>query len=176
MRIDRIVYVVPDAYAGLTASDRYSVARLIGRLTRIEDPGEPRKVFLLGPGRWGTLTPTLGVPVAFPEIESVAALCEIVAMGESIVPDVSLGTHFFNDIVETGMLYLAIEPGKGEDFFNDSLLAEAPNRLADRLPDEARWSNAVRVIEASDLPGGAVYLNTDTPKQRALCYVAAPRE
>jgi len=172
MRIDRILYVAPDAYAGLSASDRYSVARLIGRLTRLEDPGEPRKVLLLGPGRWGTLTPTLGVPVAFPEIQRVAALCEIVAMGESIVPDVSLGTHFFNDIVETQMVYLAVFPGTKGNALNERVLQAMPNRLPGLLLEGERWSKAVWVIDAAGLPGGrALYLNANALKQKAVCYL-----
>ena len=54
--------------------------------------------------------PMLGVPVSFSEIDTVAVLCEIVAMRENLVPDVSLGTHFFNDLVEMDMLYFAVDP------------------------------------------------------------------
>ena len=67
---------------------------------------------LIGPGRWGTTTPSLGVPVSFAEIDTVSVLCEIVAMRDDLVPDVSLGTHFFNDLVEMDILYLALFPGR----------------------------------------------------------------
>jgi hypothetical protein len=52
---------------------------------------------LLGPGRWGTASPDLGVPVQFAEINHVSVLCEIVTMRENLIPDVSLGTHFVPD-------------------------------------------------------------------------------
>ncbi len=170
--IDRIIYVPASAYGDLSMSDRYSVARLIGRITHRDEPGEERTTMLLGPGRWGTTTPMLGVPVNFSEIDRASVLCEVVEMSGGVVPDVSLGTHFFNDIVESQILYLALTPGAQDHFLNERLLKELPNRLADLLPQEERWSDAVRVIEASDFPEGKVlYLNVNTLKQRAVCYL-----
>ena len=106
--IDRVVYVDPDAYVNLGTGDRHEVARVIGRLMRL-DPDVDRKVMLLGPGRWGTTTVALGVPVSFAEIQRVSVLCEIMRIGD-VVPDVSLGSHFFNDLVEESMLYVALYP------------------------------------------------------------------
>ncbi len=109
--VGRLIYVVPSVYSQLSLSDRYSIARLIGRLTRLEKQPDGA-LLLVGPGRWGTAEPTLGVPVSFAEISRVTALCEIIEMREGLVPDVSLGTHFFNDLVEMQVLYLALIPGK----------------------------------------------------------------
>ena len=44
------------------------------------------------------------------EIDKVSAICEIIGVGMPVVPDMSLGTHFFNDLVEANMLYLAVHP------------------------------------------------------------------
>ncbi len=153
--IDRVVYVAPSVYGQMTIQDRYSVARLIGKLLH---PAEIRPavdrpsqhVMLIGPGRWGTTTPSLGVPVSFAEIDTVSVLCEIVAMREDLIPDVSLGTHFFNDLVECDMLYLALFPGKKGNGWNREFFESAPNRLSDLMPDAARWEHVVRVI---DFPG-----------------------
>jgi hypothetical protein len=170
-KIGRLVFVVPQVYGQLSQSDRYSIARLIGRITRL---GAPRdgSLMLLGPGRWGTTTPSLGVPVSFAEINRVSVLGEIVEMREGLVPDVSLGTHFFNDLVEMQILYLAVFPGHAGHVINRSLLEGSPNRLADLLPDEARWVEVVRVIDAADLPEGrSLLLEADVLRQRAVCYV-----
>ena len=70
-------------------------------------------IMLLGPGRWGTSSPSLGIPVSFVDINRVSVLCEIVAMREDLVPDVSLGTHFLSELVEMDMLYLALFPKQG---------------------------------------------------------------
>ncbi len=123
--VGRLIYVVPSGYGLLPRSDRYSIARLIGRLTCLENRPEGA-LLLAGPGRWGTTEPSLGVPVSFAEISRVTALCEIIEMREGLVPDVSLGTHFFNDLVEMQVLYLALVPGKDGNRVNASLLEQAP--------------------------------------------------
>jgi hypothetical protein len=150
--------------------ERHSVARLIGRLTHLEEGGR-RTILLLGPGRWGTKMPSLGVPVSFAEIATVSVLCEVVAMGRHVIPNVSLGTHFFNDLVESNMLYLAVFPkGKGSRL-NEEFLLRSENRLESLLPDEAGWSHVVRVIDLPAGPGGrALHLNANSVKQRAVCY------
>lgn len=171
--VGRLIYVVPSVYGQLPLSDRYSIARLVGRLTRLE--GRPEGALLLvGPGRWGTAEPSLGVPVAFAEISRVTALCEVIEMREGLVPDVSLGTHFFNDLVEMQVLYLALIPGKEGNFVNANLIEQAPNRLPILIPKEAAWAMAVRVIDPADIPGGrALRLHADALRQSAICYFDA---
>jgi hypothetical protein len=171
--IDRLVYVAPEHYGQLPISDRYSIARLIGRLMHVSEPRPPQKIMLVGPGRWGTTTPSLGVPVSFAEIDSAAVLCEIVAMREDLTPDVSLGTHFFSDLVEMDMLYLALHPGREGNSWNRDFLDHAPNRLAELLPDDASWASVVRVV---DMPvathGDAVLkLNANALTQQVVCYL-----
>jgi len=158
----------------LPIPDRYAVARLIGRVTHVrEEGGDEKTMMLLGPGRWGTSTPSLGVPVSFAEINRVSVLCEIVGLHGGIVPDVSLGTHFFNDLVEANMLYLAVFPGKKGNFLNEEFFERRENRLAALLPDEAHWSGVVRVVDVPDSPGGRIlYLHADSPGQRAVCCLA----
>ncbi len=169
--VDRLVYVVPSVYGHLPIPERYAVARLIGRLMHAEEPHRPERVMLLGPGRWGTTTPSLGVPVSFAEINTISVLCEIVAMREDLVPDVSLGTHFFNELVEMDILYLALFPGREGNRLDEEFLEKAPNRLAKLLPSAANWSHVVRVIDAADLPDGSlIQLNANNLSQRVVCY------
>lgn len=171
--IERLIYVAPAAYAQLPLRDRFSIARAIGRLMHLESEGE-RSVLLLGPGRWGTRNPSLGVPVSFAEINTAAVLCEIVSMGNDIVPDVSLGTHFFNDLVEANMLYLALYPGRPGNALNAQFFDHSANRLAELMPDEGGWSDVVRVIDVASVPGsGALYLNANCLTQKVVCYLAA---
>ncbi len=168
--IDRLVYVAPSVYGQLPIRDRYSVARLIGRLLHLDEPKPPEQIMLIGPGRWGTTTPSLGVPVSFAEIDTATVLCEIVAMREDLVPDVSLGTHFFNDLVEMDILYLALFPGRKGNSWNYAFFEQTPNRLAELLPNDGRWSEVVRVI---DMPrdGATLKLNANALTQQVLCYL-----
>jgi pyruvate,water dikinase len=174
--VHRIIYVVPAAYGDLPVRDRYSVARLIGRLTHVGNATKPTTVLLLGPGRWGTSTPSLGVPVSFAEIDTVSVVCEIVGLHQGAVPDVSLGTHFFNELVEANMLYVAVCPGQVGNSLNEAFLLQQPNQLITMLPDAGSWSAVVRVIDARRLPHRNVLrLHADCLAQRALCYLAAHR-
>ena len=170
--IARLVYVVPSVYGQLPLPDRYAIARLIGQLTRLPVPADGL-LMLAGPGRWGTTEPSLGVPVSFAEVNRVGALCEIVEMREGLVPDVSLGTHFFSDLVEMQILYLALFPGTLEDYVNIGLLDPAPNRLLALAPEEARWSDVVRVVDAADLAGKRLRLEANSFRQHAVCYLTA---
>ncbi len=151
--IDRIIYVIPSVYGKLSMSDRYSVARLIGELTHLKEKTKYNKknIALIGPGRWGTTTPSLGVPVSFSEINTVSVLGEIAYMHEGLIPDVSLGTHFFNDLVEMNMVYFAIYPGKEGYVLNDDFFNNSDNRLFELLPNAKLWADIVRVIDTEDM-------------------------
>ena len=106
------------------------------------------------------------MPVSFAEISRVTALCEIIEMRDGLMPDVSLGTHFFNDLVEMQVLYLALIPGKEGNFVNEDFINHAPNRLPDLMPAEAGWAPAVRVID----PRSELQLQADPLRQSAICY------
>lgn len=171
--IDRVIYVSPAVYGQLPIRHRYAVARLIGQLLRVDEAYVSRSVMLAGPGRWGTNLPTLGVPVSFGEIDTVSILCEIVAMRENLVPDVSLGTHFFNDLVEMDILYLALFPGRLGNRWSLEFFEGSPSRLVELIPQAAQWSHVVRVI---DVPGGWVAdatlcLWASSLDQKVLCYL-----
>ncbi len=175
--VDRLIYVVPAVYGQLPINDRYAVARLIGRLMHAEDDDRPRTIMVLGPGRWGTTTPSLGVPVSFAEINKVSILCEIVAMREDLVPDVSLGTHFFNELVEADILYLALFPGREGNQLNHAFFEEAPNKLLELLPDAGARAEVLRVIDAADLgQDRLIKLNANNLNQKVVCYVGESAE
>ncbi len=174
-RIGRVVFVDPAAYAALPVRERASVARLVGRVLHAPPGDGPQNILLLGPGRWGTSTPSLGVPVSFAEIETASVICEIIGEEMEVVPDVSLGTHFFNDLVEADMLYMAVHPGRGKDVLNRKFLSGSRDRFVELLPEDAEWAGVVRVIDLPDAGDGrALYLNADSFRQRALCYMAPP--
>jgi len=93
--ISRIIYIDPQAYAKLSVSDKHETARLTGKLNRQIGNRDKMPTILLGPGRWGTTTPAMGVPVTFSEINNMTAIGEIAYQAGSLIPDLSFGTHFF---------------------------------------------------------------------------------
>jgi len=80
-------------------------------------------------------------------------------------PELSFGSHFFQDLVETGVFYVALNPERPGCFLNAKLLQERPNRLAESLPDDARFAEVVRVV---DLPQGYQLL-ADIVSQQVVC-------
>ncbi len=170
--VDRLIYVRPSEYTKLSESNRYALAQLLGRIIhKPMDKSDP-VVMLVGPGRWGTSTPAMGVPVSFREIRGVSILVELALMHEGLVPDVSLGTHFFNDLVEMDMLYFALFPERGNNVLNEAFFNSAAGFLSVVPPDEPLWEKAIVVLEASFSLGGVLALHADSAAQKVLCYLA----
>jgi hypothetical protein len=170
--VDRVILVDSDAYDRLGSQDRYEVARVVGRVTRLAPAGALR-ILLLGPGRWGTSTIALGVPVTFAEIQRVSAIGEVVRTGMNVQPDVSLGSHFFNDLVEENLLYLAVYPGYAGHRVDEVRLRAARNRLPELCPDDARMAAVVKVVDFP-LPGDdrTLWLHASCVAQTAVCHLA----
>ncbi len=166
MCIDRIIYVVPSAYSKLSTRARFSIARLIGKVTRLKGERGAEALMLVGPGRFGTTIAELGVPVTFAEIGSVRVLCELDTMHEWLNPDLSLGTHFFHELAETDMLYIGYAHSRDGNLFNQAYFDQAQNRLTELLPEETKWSDTLRVIDP--MPGRRILLYANHLEQRAL--------
>jgi KaiC/GvpD/RAD55 family RecA-like ATPase len=173
VRLDRFVYVVPKLYADLPLNRRYELARVLGRVNQASRRDQ-ETIMLLGPGRWGTASPDLGIPVHFAEISQVAVLCEIVTMRENLIPDVSLGTHFLNELVEMNILYIALFPQRDRDYLNQDFFLSSPNRLRELVPDAAAWEEMVRVIDVKDAVAAdqCVALLADAGCQGAKIFIA----
>jgi len=170
--VGRMIFVSPESYSRLPMADRYAVARLIGKLCHLDGEKAAGGLVLVGPGRWGTTSPELGVPVRFSEIDTASAICEVVTMGNGLVPDVSLGSHFFTEMIETDMLYFALFPERDGHALRTEKLLSLPNRLTDLAADGAKLQDTVRVIEwdAADQQPVAI-LNGNPVRQRVVCYL-----
>ncbi len=165
--ISRIIYIDPQGYAKLNLSDKHEVARLVGKLNKQIGKREKMPTILLGPGRWGTTTPAMGVPVRFSEINNITAIGEISYQDGSLIPDLSFGTHFFQDMVEMDIFYMAIYPEKEGVIFNSAWMKKQANILADLMPDDTRFSDVVKVYDARDKD---LRLLSDIVTQKMVCF------
>lgn len=168
-KLERIIYVEPVAYAALTTGDKYQVARLVGRLNRQFKDRNNDPFILMGPGRWGSSTPSLGVPVSFAEICNAAVLVEIAGLQEGYMPELSFGTHFFQDLVETRIFYTALFPGQENVIFQTEWLDRFGNRFAHLLPDYSRWQSVIKVVEPSSL-NLELWLESNMETQQTVCF------
>lgn len=168
--LDRIIYIAPEQYLRLKISDRYELARLIGRLSHIDTEIE-KTIMLIGPGRWGTSTPSLGVPVSYPEINTISVLVEIAILNKEMSSDVSLGTHFFNDLIESETLYLGLLPYRKSNILRADFFASAPNELLKIFPEAQMWTDVVKVIDPQNVrPGRTLNLYANAIEQRFILY------
>ncbi|MFA5146979.1 MAG: PEP/pyruvate-binding domain-containing protein [Candidatus Omnitrophota bacterium] len=165
--IRRIIYVEPERYSKLSLSSKYDIARLIGVLNREIKERDDTPAILIGPGRWGTTTPSMGVPVSFSEIDNMAVLCELAFATANCIPELSFGTHFFQDLVESDIFYTAIFPGEKGTVFNRKLISSMPNILPELAGEYAKYKDVVRVADAG--PGKA-RLVADIVSQKVVFF------
>jgi len=172
--ISHIVYVDPAGYAALEDNaDLLRVGRAIGQLNKLL----PKKQFvLLGPGRWGSRGDIkLGVNVTYSDINNTAALIEVARRKGNYVPDLSFGTHFFQDLVEANIRYLPLYPDDEDIIFNDRFLHGANNILPELIPDYADLAGVIRLIDVSAAADGREFnllMNADLDE--ALGVLAQP--
>ncbi len=95
-----------------------------------------QNAILIGPGRWGTTTPSLGVPVRFAEINHFASMCELAYSSHGLHPELSYGSHFFQDLVESGIFYAAFYQGTPDCMFSEAGFDAFPDRAGEFLHDE----------------------------------------
>ena len=165
--ITRLIWVDPENYAAASLSEKYSVARLIGKLNREIADQKTRPTMLMGPGRWGTQTPAMGVPVRFSEINHITALMEISYQAGSLIPDLSFGTHFFHDLTETSIFYAAIYPENADVVFRPEWLFALPNKLSLIRPQDEGLSHIVKMYDLTDQ---GLILQSNVVNQELLCY------
>ena len=144
--INYVLFVPPEAYFSLPPqSTRNKLERTIGKLNAalINE-----RFICVGPGRWGTSNPDLGVHVDYADIFNAKALVELSGEGIGPAPEPSLGTHFFQDLLEGQIFPLATYIG--EDDFNRTFFYETPNRLAEWIEVEPVLFDLLRLIKVSD--------------------------
>jgi pyruvate, water dikinase len=172
--ITHVVYVDAAAYASLPkARLMREVGEVVGRLNRVL----PKRQFvLMGPGRWGSRGDiTLGVPVTYSQINNTAMLIEVARQKGNYVPDVSFGTHFFQDLVEAGIRYLPLYPDDRDILFNEHFLLRAHNVLSELLPDAAHLAEVVRVIDVGrETEGKVLRVLLNAELDEAVGVISAP--
>ncbi len=172
--ITHIVYVDPLKYNELSdISDMNAVGRAIGKLNKLL----PKKQFILmGPGRWGSRGDIkLGVRVTYSDFSNTAMLVEIARQKGNYTPELSFGTHFFQDLVEASIRYLPLYPDTPDVKFNHSYLTETENILSKLLPEMEFLSDTLHVINVPESTEGRilrVLMNADL--DRAIAYLSIP--
>jgi hypothetical protein len=161
LQIDYVVYVQAAGYLKLSEQDKYTVARQIGV---INASLKGKNVMLIGPGRWGTTTPSLGVPVHFTELCNMAVICEVASKEEGFEPELSYGSHFFQDLVEADIFYVAIFGGQKEVEFYPEKLFHYENIIPTFIQEGAIFADVIHIAKTDGME-----IFSDILTQKLLC-------
>ena len=165
-KLDLVVYVDPVKYYNMPYRDKYRVARAIGTVNWTMR-GQDRKMLLMVPGRIGTTSPELGVPTAFADISEFAAICEVSNSKAGYNPELSYGSHFFQDLVESGILYNAIFENEKTITYQPEMLGGCCNIFRDIVKDGEGLEEIVYVYDVS---ATGLTLSNDMKSEHILCY------
>jgi predicted nucleotidyltransferase len=168
--ITHLVYVDPQEYANVEEhNDLLKIGKAIGVLNQLLPK---RQFILMGPGRWGSRGDIkLGVSITYSEINNTSMLIEIARKKNEYVPDVSFGTHFFQDLVEANIKYLPLYPDERGNIFNEEFFASAPNIFSQLIPEMSHLEKIIKVIDIQSVYDGYdlnVYMNSDQEKAVAV--------
>lgn len=130
----------------------------------------------MGPGRWGSRGDIrLGVSVSYSDINNTAMLIEIAQKQKDYVPELSFGTHFFQDLVEASIRYLPLYPGEWGTLFNEQFFNNSRNWLPELLPNFAYLAGTLRVIDvANTMPGMVLQILMNGELDEAMAVLAEP--
>ncbi len=172
--VTHIVYVDPQKYSEISDLDELrNIGRAVARLNKILPK---RQFILMGPGRWGSRGDIkLGVSVTYSDFNNTSVLIEIARKKGNYVPELSFGTHFFQDLVEASIRYLPLYPDDEGVVFNERFLTRMPSIFPEIAPEFAQLGDAVRVIDVPRVMEGLVLkvlMNGDLGE--AIGYLGQP--
>ena len=162
--VDWIVRLRAREYLDLTPQQKYQTARTVGTLNSLL---KGKNAVLLGPGRWGTSTISLGVPVVFMEICHFISVAEVSYNERGLVPELSYGSHFFQDLVEAGTFYTALHQEEDDCTYRDEALQELPECFLEFVP-ELKDSPIADVIDVFDAREHGAMLFAEVESQKCF--------
>lgn len=170
--LEYVVYVDPKAYDRIpTFDEKMGIARVVNLLNK--NLAE-KSYALMGPGRWGSNDINLGVRVTYADINKTKLLVEIAFAKEGYTPEVSYGTHFFQDLIEADIVMVPLFPDNPNTVFNEEFLLKAENILRSIVPEVKDSENVVRVLHVPSVQNNLylqVYL--DGHRQKGLAFFGA---
>ncbi len=167
-RLDYILYVDPIAYYEMPYARKNEIARAIGTINW-HFRNQNLQMMLMVPGRIGTSSPELGVPVTFHEISEFCSICEIAESKVGYSPELSYGSHMFQDLVEMEILYTAVFESKSTLVYHPDLLENLPNLLSELFPEKKGLEHIVRLYDVKEK---GFYLDYNMQKEEVICGIA----
>ena len=164
LTFDGVVYIDPIAYYQLPYRRKYEIKDALAKVNW-HYRGQGKHLLLLTPGRICTSSPELGVPSGFSDISEFSVIAEVSESKVGYIPELSYGSHIFQDLVEAGILYTAV-------FEKESTVAYAPELLrqyADKTEELTTIAEDIRdVFRVYEPTEGALTLYYDMSGEHLL--------
>ncbi len=164
-KIDVIVQIDPVLYYEYPYSKKYDAAAAIGKINRYYRQSG-KNLLLMTPGRIGTSSPELGVPVTFGDISNFTAVCEVSDNRAGYMPELSYGSHMFQDLVEAQITYGAIYNNEKTVIYQPELFSSLPDLFETICPDSPELVQMIQVRQVSD-----VYYWMDAVSNHGICGI-----
>ncbi len=169
------LFIPPEDYFSLPSQEaRSKLSRAIGNMNKAL---EGKGFICVGPGRWGTVNPDLGIKVSYGDIYNTRALIELSGQDVGPAPEPSYGTHFFQDLIEAEIFPLSVHLDDKNTIFNRSFFYDSPNHLREWLPDTSIREGDLRVLHVEDfLPASSMELIMDSEAGQVMAFVSEESE
>lgn len=165
-QIHVVIQIEPKLYYEYPYGKKHQVAEAVGKINRYYK-GSGKNILLMTPGRVGTSSPELGVPVTFADISAVCGICEVSDSRAGYMPELSYGSHMFQDMVEAEIFYSALWEDKRKLAYDPELFAEEENLFPRICPDMEELFPMFRVTQPENL-----YYWNDVMSGETLCQIA----
>ncbi len=169
--IEYIVYVDPKAYNLLeTHQEKIEIGHAVNTINRtLAD----KRFALFGPGRWGSSDINLGVKVGYNDINRTLVLGEIAFEKGGSTPEVSFGTHFFNDLVEANIISIALFPDEEETLFNERFFTKSANVVSILCPSIKHLKGVIHILDIQEITGGnLLHIYQDDENRKGIGFFA----
>ena len=162
-KLDLIVIVDPIGYYNMPYKDKDLVAKLIGKINW-QFRGKNKHMMLIVPGRVGTSSPELGVPTTFADISEYEIICEAEEARAGYNPELSYGSHIFQDLVEAEIMYTAVFTGDKTLHYSPEKLSSSPDIVSEFGADESLRD----IVHVYDVSGRKCEVYNDAPNEHLL--------
>lgn len=164
-KLDLIVLVDPQNYYDFPYARKCEVAQIIGEINR---RFEDKKMMLLVPGRIGTSSPELGVPVIYADISGFSAVCEVAYSAAGYRPELSYGSHMFQDLVEADVYYGAINENSKTKLYQPQVLYKCRECFKSLWTDKEEFADIIKIYDVSEWDARLTLL---MEKGEAVCRI-----
>jgi len=135
-----IVYVKPETF---NSANTRQIAAAVEKINKKFEESS-KNYILVGPGRWGSSDPWLGIPVIWPQISSAKIIIESGLHDFRIDP--SQGTHFFQNLTSFKVGYLTINPFIKDGFFDIDYLNKQKATYEDEYLRHINFKNFLTIL------------------------------